>query len=440
MKILVYGINYSPELTGIGKYTGEMVEWMASQGHDVRVITAPPYYPEWKVGERYSSWRYRREEGAATVWRCPLYVPKQPSTLKRLIHLGSFALSSFFPLMAQRRWKPDRIIGVVPTLFCTPGMRLLGKLSGARTLLHIQDYEVDAMLGLGMAGKGKGGKVAKLASAFERSGLHNVDYVSTISRSMMNKAQEKGVAPEKVIFFPNWSEVARFRDVTEHDAQALRAELGLPDDQKIILYSGNIGEKQGLESVIDAAQQSPVYKMAMDWKLALPLHPEYRTLPMVWYVPPLSPIQSAADAGELGSNGILPDVESLRIPVQYLANLLTAGDTQPVLLALKRMLAMRHYKRAETVDGVVDTRALEEVGLSEAQAQEMYRYLAIANYEDRFVVPSSHREQAREAFPEKNGCGFSFGDGCHGSDSQFNLFNSRRIDAIDVTSKTEPHA
>ncbi len=253
MKILVYGINYSPELTGIGKYTGEMVEWMASQGHEVRVITAPPYYPEWQVDKHYSSWRYRREEGAATVWRCPLYVPKQPSTLKRLIHLGSFALSSFFPLMAQRRWKPDRIIGVVPTLFCTPGMRLLGKLSGARTLLHIQDYEVDAMLGLGMAGKGKGGKVARLASAFERSGLHNVDYVSTISRSMMNKAQEKGVAAEKVIFFPNWSEVARFRDVAPADVAALRAQLGLAEAHKIVLYSGNIGEKQGLENVIDAA-------------------------------------------------------------------------------------------------------------------------------------------------------------------------------------------
>ncbi|MDH6162449.1 colanic acid biosynthesis glycosyl transferase WcaI [Leclercia adecarboxylata] len=253
MKILVYGINYSPELTGIGKYTGEMVEWMASQGHEVRVITAPPYYPEWQVGKHYSSWRYRREEGAATVWRCPLYVPKQPSTLKRLIHLGSFALSSFFPLMAQRRWKPDRIIGVVPTLFCTPGMRLLGKLSGARTLLHIQDYEVDAMLGLGMAGKGKGGIVARLASAFERSGLHNVDYVSTISRSMMNKAQEKGVAAEKVIFFPNWSEVARFRDVAPADVAALRAQLGLAEAHKIVLYSGNIGEKQGLENVIDAA-------------------------------------------------------------------------------------------------------------------------------------------------------------------------------------------
>ncbi|WJD49026.1 colanic acid biosynthesis fucosyltransferase WcaI [Enterobacter sp. PGRG2] len=255
MRILVYGINYSPELTGIGKYTGEMVEWMARQGHDVRVITAPPYYPEWKVGEPYSAWRWRREEGAATVWRCPLYVPKTPTTLKRLIHLGSFALSSFFPLMAQRRWKPDRIIGVVPTLFCTPGMRLLAKLSGARTVLHIQDYEVDAMLGLGMAGKGKGGRVARLASAFERSGLLNVDNVSTISRSMMNKAQEKGVPAERVIFFPNWSEVARFRDVTDADASTLRQQLGLPSDKKIILYSGNIGEKQGLESVIDAADR-----------------------------------------------------------------------------------------------------------------------------------------------------------------------------------------
>ena len=195
--------------------------------------------------------------------------------------------------------------------------------------------------------------------------------------------------------------------------------------------------KEGVaQSVIDAAQRSPVYKLAMDWKLALPLHPEYRTLPMVWYVPPLSPVQSVADAGQLPHCGVLPDVESLRIPVKYLANLLSAGDTAPVLLALKRLLAMRHYKRAETVEGLHDLRALGQVGLSEAQAQEMYRYLAIANYEDRFVIPSSHREQARDAFSQRNGCGFSFGDGCHGSDGRFNLFNSRRIDAIDVSAKT----
>lgn len=223
----------------------------------------------------------------------------------------------------------------------------------------------------------------------------------------------------------------------ENDKDLYESQMSIfldPNDPEVIAQA----EKDGIPiSVMDAARQSPVYKMAIEWKLALPLHPEYRTLPMVWYVPPLSPIQSAADAGALPHSGVLPDVESLRIPVQYLANLLTAGDTSPVLRALKRMLAMRHFKRAETVDGISDTSALEQVGLSAAQAVKMYRYLAIANYEDRFVVPSSHREQAREAFPEAKGCGFSFGDGCHGSDSKFNLFNSKRIDAIDIGAKTE---
>src|SRR5699024_12626985 len=103
------------------------------------------------------------------------------------------------------------------------------------------------------AGKGKGGKVAQLATAFERSGLHNVDNVSTISRSMMNKAIEKGVAADNIIFFPNWSEIARFQHVADADVDALRNQLGLADNKKIILYSGNIGEKQGLENVIEAA-------------------------------------------------------------------------------------------------------------------------------------------------------------------------------------------
>ncbi|WP_082804188.1 nitrate reductase subunit beta [Erwinia sp. ErVv1] len=224
----------------------------------------------------------------------------------------------------------------------------------------------------------------------------------------------------------------------ENDKDLYQRQLDIfldPNDPEVIAAALEEGIPQ---SVIDAAQRSPVYKMAMEWRLALPLHPEYRTLPMVWYVPPLSPIQSAADAGELAHTGVLPDVESLRIPVQYLANLLTAGDTAPVLLALKRLLAMRHYKRAETVEGTLDTRALEQVGLTRAQAEEMYRYLAIANYEDRFVVPSSHRELARDAFAESKGCGFSFGDGCHGSEGKFNLFNTRRIDAIDVTRRSMP--
>jgi nitrate reductase beta subunit len=147
---------------------------------------------------------------------------------------------------------------------------------------------------------------------------------------------------------------------------------------------------------------------------------------MVWYVPPLSPIQSAADAGSIGMNGAIPDVDSLRIPVKYLANLLTAGDEKPVRLALKRLLAMRAYKRDEQVEGKINLEVLEDVGLTETQVQEMYRYLAIANYEDRFVIPTSHRELASDAFPERGGCGFTFGNGCGGGEEETNMFGAKK--------------
>ena len=187
------------------------------------------------------------------------------------------------------------------------------------------------------------------------------------------------------------------------------------------------------DSVMDAARQSPVYKMAVDWKLALPLHPEYRTLPMVWYVPPLSPIQHAADAGHVGMNGIIPDVDSLRIPVRYLANLLTAGDEKPVKLALKRLLAMRAYKRAQIVEHANDQAVLEEVGLTSLQVEEMYRYLAIANYEDRYVIPSAHREDALvEAYAERGGCGFTFGNGCSTGKSDINMFGAAKANRRDI--------
>lgn len=204
-----------------------------------------------------------------------------------------------------------------------------------------------------------------------------------------------------------------------------------PFDPKVIEQA----RKDGVpDSVIESAQKSPVYKLAMDWKLALPLHPEYRTLPMVWYVPPLSPIQNAASEGHIGSDGVIPDVESLRIPVQYLANLLTAGDTAPVLLALKRLLAMRAYKRSEHVEGKQDLDVLAKVGLTVNQVEEMYRYLAIANYEDRFVIPSAHREEAlSDAFAERAGCGFSFGNGCSSnSNSSVNLFGGKPVDQRNV--------
>jgi nitrate reductase beta subunit len=183
---------------------------------------------------------------------------------------------------------------------------------------------------------------------------------------------------------------------------------------------------------MDAARNSPVYKMAVQWKVALPLHPEYRTLPMVWYVPPLSPIQSAAAQGDLGEVGGLPDVSALRIPVQYLANLLTAGDEKPVVRALERMLAMRAYQRDKHVEGRENLAALAQVGLNQAEVEAMYQTMAIANYEDRFVIPSSHREYAENAFDMRGGCGFSFGNGCSDGVSDVSLFGGNRKRTIPI--------
>jgi nitrate reductase / nitrite oxidoreductase, beta subunit len=218
----------------------------------------------------------------------------------------------------------------------------------------------------------------------------------------------------------------------ENEKDLYQAQLDIfldPHDPKVIEQA----RKDGIpEAWLEGARNSPVYKMAIDWKVALPLHPEYRTLPMVWYVPPLSPITSAVNAGHVGANGEIPDVQQMRIPVQYLANLLTAGDTAPVIRSLERMLAMRAYQRGKHVDGIENLAVLEQVGLTPAQVQEMYQVMAIANYEDRFVIPSSHREYAENTFDMKGGCGFSFGNGCSDGSTDASLFGGKKKRTIPI--------
>ena len=236
-------------MTGIGKYSGEMAAWLAAQGHEVRVITAPPYYPDWKVWQGFSTWRFiKRQEAGVTVIRCPLYVPAQPTAIKRLLHLASFSMSSTFAVFAQLYWKPKLVILVVPTLFCAPQALALAKLNGATSVIHVQDYEVDALFGLSMA---KGERLKRWAFAIERTVLRSFDRVSTISSGMLQRATQKGVAKEQLRFFPNWSETARFQNVRRNTE--LLHRLGVDPHKRVMLYSGNIGEKQGLESVIEAA-------------------------------------------------------------------------------------------------------------------------------------------------------------------------------------------
>ncbi|WP_374649854.1 nitrate reductase subunit beta [Dongia sp.] len=230
----------------------------------------------------------------------------------------------------------------------------------------------------------------------------------------------------------------RYLGVLLYDADRIESAASVPEETDLYQSQLDIflnpndpmvieqARKDGVpEAWLEAARNSPTYKMAIDWKIAFPLHPEYRTLPMVWYVPPLSPIQGAAEAGKIGWDGDLPDLSKLRIPMKYLANLLTAGDEQPVEKALQRMMAMRAFMRGRHVDGVENKAVIDRVGLTRAEVDDMYRYLAIANYEDRFVIPSTHREYAENTFDLKGGCGFTFGNGCSDGSSTTSLFGQK---------------
>ncbi len=251
MKILLISTNYSPELTGTGKYSGEMVDYLTGNRHEIRVVCAPPYYPQWQIDKNYSSRKYQIEKSLnKKVYRCPLWIPNKPSGLKRLIHLASFSLSSFPIVLKQIFWKPDVVICVEPPLFNSFGAIIVSKLSGAKSILHIQDFEVDAAFELGIV------KVKWLKSfiyGVERFLMNRFDKVSTISEAMLDKLNKKGIAPSKQLFFPNWVDTTFIYPI--ENSSSYRAELNISLNKTVALYSGNMGEKQGLEIVIHAAKK-----------------------------------------------------------------------------------------------------------------------------------------------------------------------------------------
>ena len=206
MKILLYGINFAPELTGIGKYTGEMAAWLAAAGHEVRAVTAPPYYPDWAVWQGYSAGRYQRESWkGVSVFRTPVWVPRKVSGVKRLLHLASFALASLPSLFSQWRWRPDIVWMTEPPLVCAPAALAFAHMRGARAWLHIQDYEVDAAFDLGLL---KGDRLRALVTGVERWLLRRFDRISTISERMLERAASKGVDAARLLSLPNWADVS----------------------------------------------------------------------------------------------------------------------------------------------------------------------------------------------------------------------------------------
>jgi len=327
LRILIYSINYFPELTGVGKYTGEMAEWLCKNGHDIRIITAPPYYPAWKVQKNYSSYKYTVDEiNNIRIWRCPLYVPARPSGIKRIVHLLSFALSSFPVILYQAIWKPNLVFVVEPPLFCAPSALLLSKLTASKSILHIQDFEVDAAFDLGLLNNLH---MRNLSVRIEKFLLKKFDWVSTISNKMLDRLMVKGVDVHKQYFLPNWVDTNKI--FPQNGENSYYSELGIGLDKHVILYSGNMGNKQGLEIIIKAAknlldERDILFIMCGDGSVKEKLVNESIDLENIMWIP-FQPIERLNDFFGLATIHLLPqsqEVADLVMPSK-LTGMLASG-------------------------------------------------------------------------------------------------------------------
>jgi colanic acid biosynthesis glycosyl transferase WcaI len=306
LRVLIYSANFWPEPVGIGKYSGEMAHWLAAQGHEVRVVAAPPYYPNWKVQDGYRWPLYQREEHPGmTILRAPLWVPKSPGGLSRILHLVSFAITSLPVILCQMFWRPQIVLTVAPALVCAPAGWLVARLSGAKAWLHIQDFEVDVAFNMGLL---KSSLLQRVALGLERWLLRRFDSVSSISRRMVSRLIAKGVPEERTRYFPNWVDISHVNPSS--NGKSYRNELGASDDAVVVLYSGTLGAKQGLQIIPEvatllAARRDILFVICGDGALKEELEARTRDLPNVRLLP-LQPFERLGDLLTTANIHLLP--------------------------------------------------------------------------------------------------------------------------------------
>lgn len=249
MNILVIGINYFPEITSTGLYTTQMCEWFANRGHNVNVITAFPFYPEWKIHKKYKNKLIQKEMiNNVEVYRSFVYVPKKINAKKRILHEVSFGASSVINLLRNLKNKPDLVISVCPPFQLGFHGYIISKLLKIPFVYHIQDLQIDAAADLNMI---RNKNMLKFLFSIEKFLLRRANIVTTISEGMREKIIEKGIPQDKVKLFPNWSDIEFIKPYERNNE--FRKSLGINKDDFLILYAGNMGEKQGLNTVIETA-------------------------------------------------------------------------------------------------------------------------------------------------------------------------------------------
>ena len=312
LKLLVVSLNFSPEMTSTGKYTGELAEWFAQRGHRVSAVAGMPHYPAWQVDAAYRGTGWRRERLAdVDVMRTPHYVPPagRVTALRRIWMETSFTLSSlrwWLPLLLRRE-RFDAVIAVCPPLQNAVFPRIYQWVSGTPWILHIQDFQVDAAVRLGML---RGGALGRALYALENFCLRQANWVSSITPAMCRRIEAKGAAAEQVLHLPNWADVAGI--VPQPPDAEYRRQLGAAPGQVLVMYAGAMATKQGLDVVLDAAVH-----LQGDSRFRFALVGDGSDAPR---------LRQRAEALELNNLVFLPPQ-----PQERLAALLSAGDIHLVI-------------------------------------------------------------------------------------------------------------
>ena len=251
MKINVWGINYAPELTGIAPYNTALCEHLSRHGHDVRMVSSFAYYPAWTKSREDHGRAFRTDAlNGVPVHRCWHYVPRKANTIKRILHEGTFVATSFLRQLLLPT--PDAYVVISPPLLLGAAAWLLGKIKRRPFLFHVQDLQPDAAAGLGML---KEGALVRALYRLEKFAYGKAARVSGITPGMLDAFRRKNVAEPKLVLFPNG---VTLPDLGNRPASgSFRARNGIRADEFVALYSGNLGVKQGLDILVEAARHLP---------------------------------------------------------------------------------------------------------------------------------------------------------------------------------------